>query len=161
MKNKKLKKIGSKKLCKTHNDKKTDDHKIKLSTYKSYNLAKFYHPLKNKEIKTHKLKFVRNIYDFKKLCNAKKTFYKYNSIATKIYCSDVAEAEQDQQAIWTNEIEVVDWLTSIGVAVKRIAAKRYILKNRICFINHVLVFANRKRIELGLKPFYIEGITEF
>ncbi|MDR2681977.1 MAG: hypothetical protein LBB29_02935 [Holosporaceae bacterium] len=45
--------------------------------------------------------------------------------------------------------------------IKHLSAEKYFLMGRECFINHVLVFANRKRVDMGLPPFYVEGLTEY
>lgn len=62
---------------------------------------------------------------------------------------------------WTTELEVVEWLRSIGVSVKRLPSGFYVVDEKVFNINALLLFANRKRAECGVPPFYIEGITEY
>jgi hypothetical protein len=62
---------------------------------------------------------------------------------------------------WATRDEVVNWLFSVGIEVKYGTENRYIIMGRVYSINHIMILANKKRIELGLEPFYMEGVTEF
>lgn len=60
LKNKELATSNKTKVCEIHNDKNVVPKKIKLCTLKSHACIKTYHPLKNKRVKLHRLKFVCN-----------------------------------------------------------------------------------------------------
>ena len=62
---------------------------------------------------------------------------------------------------WVDENTVITWLISVGIEIKQISSTQYFLKNRICLFNNVLIFANRKRVEMGLTPFYVSSILKF
>ncbi|MDR0753697.1 MAG: hypothetical protein LBE95_03465 [Holosporaceae bacterium] len=133
--------------------------KIKLSMYKLYDHTKTYHPLKRKKIKFHKLKFVinGNVCDLSK---AIKTLKEGGSdILSKRY--SINKSEFARQNNWSNEEEIINWLDSINIKIKRINSFQFLLKNKVYSFNSVVIFANKKRLELGLSPFYIEGITEY
>ena len=145
LKNNTLNLQSKKNLCKTHNGKKQSTQKVKLIMYKSYNHIKTYHPLKRKKIKLHKFKFVPNV--------------AVNGILSRRYC--ITATEPDKFNKWSNEEEIISWLASVNIKVKRISSLQFILENKIYSFNYIVIFANKKRLELGLKPFYIEGITEY
>jgi hypothetical protein len=145
----------TKQLRKIHSGKKPFSQKIKLSTYKSYAHLKTHYLLKKRKIKLHRLKFVSDI----KLENISK-------IITEIDCQDTQILPQkyvlrkNPYNDWKNEKEIIDWLESVGIVVKRASFSRFLIKNRIFSLNSLLIFANKKRLELGLSPFYLEGVTE-
>ncbi|MDR2158125.1 MAG: hypothetical protein LBO02_02295 [Holosporaceae bacterium] len=147
------------KLCKIHNGKKGKLSKAKLYMYKSHSRVKTYYPLKRKKIKINRLKLIQNIItdDIRKAI----TFLEElgNPILSKKYVVDKEAAPLKNNG--RNENEIIDWLRSENIEIKRIAKSRFILKNKICSFNNILVFANRKRVELGLKPFYWDGIDEY
>jgi hypothetical protein len=152
LKNNALAPTSKKQLCKTHNGKSSSSQKVKLLIYKSCGHIKTYHPLKKKKIKLHRLKFIRDTTDY--------TFQmsKYD-ILSKRYCARGGKSDKDH--VWNKEEEVINWLISINVKIKRLTELQFLLENKICSLNHVLVFANKRRVELGLSPFYVEGITEY
>ncbi|GHU24634.1 hypothetical protein FACS189472_17620 [Alphaproteobacteria bacterium] len=141
------------KLCEIPNAKRYKK-KSRLLFSKSYHFAKSYHPLKGQKVKLNKINFIRPR-DIN--CNDNKND---NQVLTKRY-KPFPLPPPTKSSIWTDESKVLEWLISIGVQIKRISTKEYFLTDRLCSINHVLVFANKKRIDLGLPPFYMEGLTEF
>jgi len=161
-KNNRLSQQNPRQLTQISNKKKKANEKIRISTFKSGDTIKSYHPLKQKKIKLHRLNFISNKYynpgfagedqkcgvDF--VINAHK----------KKYMSASSNAESDKY-LWSTEADVVEWLLSVGVQIKKISSQKYILKDRICFISSVLVHANKKRRETGLEPFYLSEYTEF
>jgi hypothetical protein len=159
LKNNALSSANKRQLCKTHNGKSPSSQRAKLSIHKSCSRIKIYHPLKRKKIKLHRLKFVQDvvIYDFSALVKTLKT--DGCDILSKRYCTSNGPSSKND--IWSSEEDVINWLVSVNVEIKRITAFQFLLENKICSLNHVLVFANKKRVELGLNPFYMEGITEY
>ena len=163
LKNNDLKNLNSKQLCKLHNGKEIPYRRTRLYISKSHNFAKSYHPLKQKKIKLHRLKFVSctgcaaiadksTDFSIKSSYDVKILSKKYTATPIKI---------SKKQSIWSTENDIIEWLLSINVDIRRKSQQKYFLKNRICFLNNVLVFANKKRIEMGLDPFYLDGLTEF
>ncbi|MDR2794150.1 MAG: hypothetical protein LBB12_00020 [Holosporaceae bacterium] len=141
------------KLCKTHNVK-SSRKKTNLSFSKSYSCAKTYHPLKHKSVKVNKIRFVAP--------KPKKT--KPNSQKTKLLLRKYkifSIPPPTLNTIWVQKVEIINWLLSVGIFVKRLAEEKYFLMGRECAINHILVFANKKRVDMGLPPFYVEGLTEY
>lgn len=156
LKNNELFTQRSKQLCKIHNDKKNDERRVPLSIFKSHNFVKSYHPLKQKKIKLHRLKFVHESYLYAEVLEKTEKIKKKGDKKFSI----TMQTKTDIRTSWSTEHDIIEWLLSIGVQIKKTSTKKYILKNRICFLNNVLVFANKKRIEIGLEPFYLSGLTE-
>ncbi|MDR2646480.1 MAG: hypothetical protein LBC04_04935 [Holosporaceae bacterium] len=157
LKNNALDLQSKKQLCKTHNDKNSSSQKIKLSMYKSYNHVKTYHPLKRKKIKLHKFKFVSDItrHDLSKVAATLKTIS--DNALSQRYRRD----KLHKQSNWSSTEEIIDWLASVDIKVKRMNSFQFLLRNKIYSFNYIALFANKKRLELGLAPFYIDGITEY
>jgi hypothetical protein len=139
---------NKKQLCKTRNGKNFSSQKIKLSMYKSYNYVKTYHPLKRKKIQLHKFKFVPDIIrrNLSEIATTRRRigkdgFYKQDN--------------------WSSAEEIMNWLASVGIRIKRINSFQFLLINKVCSFNYIVLIANKKRLELGLTPFYIEGVTEY
>ncbi|MCR5225257.1 MAG: hypothetical protein K6C34_04195 [Alphaproteobacteria bacterium] len=153
LKNKDLSLDEKFKLCKTHNDKNVSQRKIKLCALKSQSCIKTYHPLKNRKVKLHRLKFVHD--------DELGTFFsqdiKYREFLSKRFKVNVGKNQQ----FWATEEKVVDWLRSIGIHIRRIPNGMYIIDNKAYNINSMILFANKRCTELGLPPFYIDGLTEF
>jgi predicted transcriptional regulator len=118
-----------------------------------------HHLLKRKKIKLHKIKFVSNIVNHDLLKTIKLLETTGDPILSRRYRSNVGNSNKGNN--WSSEGEIINWLASIGIKIKRVNSLCFILKNRACSFNHIVIFANKKRVELGLSPFYIEGITEF
>ncbi len=159
LKNNELETSNSEQLCKLHNDKEVPYRKMRLYISKSHNFAKSYHPLKQKKIKLHRLKFVSciscadgNNNNIRNNCSIGILSKRYTATPIKI---------SKKQSVWSTENDVIEWLLSINVEIRRRPHREYFLKDRICFLNNVLVFANKKRIEMGLEPFYLDGLTAF
>ena len=165
MKNNKLGTKITDQLCKIHNGNNDSKEKLRLYTLRNQKFIKTYHPLKQKKVKLRKLKFVSGtaaVGDFdsysevgreEKGCNSSNILSKKYRVMPLLDHSSSTE--------WADENTVVTWLISIGVDIKQISPTQYFLKNRVCLFNNVLIFANRKRVEMGLKPFYISSILEF
>ncbi|MDR0556161.1 MAG: hypothetical protein LBG20_04140 [Holosporaceae bacterium] len=156
LKNNILPSRGKKKLCKTHNDKNSSLQKVKLTGYKSYDFAKVYHPLKRKKVKLNRLKFVPNTI-YPSIHRAIKILEETGTPILSQRYRSIGSGEGQ----WSNEENIVNWLISTGTEIKRINTVHFMLKNKICSFNYVVIFANKKRLEMGLKPFYVEGITEY
>ena len=145
-------------LRKTYSEKRNVLDKIKLSTRKAYNYSRVYHPLKNKKIRLHRLKFV------KEFClawpsNENNLFLRELPLPSRRISHQTNKIRYTK--MWVTEDDVVNWLSSVGEKIKCITDGKYILRNKVYSINHIIILANRRRVELGLKPFYIEGVTEF
>ncbi len=163
LKNNDLRKRECKKVCKTHNGKELPNRKTQLHMFKSDALTKFYHPLKQKKIQTHKQQ-AENSKKYTLLINGQKTKdcrRNYSQVLSSRYKTLNRENKNRNPSVWSTESDIIKWLQSINVDIKKRSAKEYFLKERICYLNNVLVFANKKRIEMGLLPFYIDGLTEF
>jgi hypothetical protein len=141
------------KLCKTHNVK-PSRKKVSLSFSKSYSCAKTYHPLKHKSVKMNKIRFVEPRPN--KICHNSP---KAQLLLRKYKISPIPAPTLN--TIWSRNIEIINWLLSVGIFVKRLSEEKYFLMGRECAMNHVLVFANKKRVDMGLPPFYVEGLTEY
>ncbi|GHU12469.1 hypothetical protein FACS189449_06170 [Alphaproteobacteria bacterium] len=152
-KNNTLQAVEHEKLSKTHNVKR-GKKKSRLLFSKSYHFAKSYHPLKHQKIKLNKINFIKPADEYE---NEDK---KESQILTRRYKAFPLPSPT-KNTIWTSENKILEWLVSIGVQIKRTSTNKYFLTGRLCAMNHVLVFANKKRIDLGLPPFYVEGLTEF
>ena len=159
IKNKELNKKSTTKLCKIHNDNNNSKEKLRLYAFRNPKFIKTYHPLKQKKVKLKNVKFIseRNIQN---IFLKNKEIQECSGILSKKYTimpQKIAEIKSE----WATENSVVEWLTSIGIEIKKISTTQYFLRNRICLFNNVLIFANRKRVEMGLHPFYINGIIEY
>ena len=162
LKNNRSSQSNAKKLRRSLDNNKKSNSKIRLSIFKSCDSVKFFHPLKQKKIKLHRLRFISNEYYNPEFMDKVKTGTV--SLVINIPPSEYVIRPQNtniDRYSWSTETDIVEWLRSIGVQVKKISSQKYMLKDRICLINNVLVFANKKRIETGLEPFYLDEYTEF
>lgn len=159
IKNKELDKRSTTKLCKIHNDNNSLGEKLRLYAFRNQKFIKTYHPLKQKKVKLRNVKFVPQRNAQNMLSNGEK-IKEYSVVVTKGYTA-VPSKKAETKSEWATEKSVVDWLTSVGIEIKKISTTQYFLRNRICLFNNVLIFANRKRVEMGLHPFYISGIVEY
>ncbi|MDR1236432.1 MAG: hypothetical protein LBJ96_05515 [Holosporaceae bacterium] len=157
LKNNELELHSKSQLCETHNGNSSTKKKTKLVTHKSYSCTKAYHPLKRKKVKLHKLKFASDdsIIDLQKAIKILETTG--NPIVSKRYGTVYSKKRGE----WSSESEVIDWLIFIKTNIKKINAKEFFLNDRVCTFGEIVVFANKKRREMGAKPFYVEGITEY
>ncbi|MDR0968095.1 MAG: hypothetical protein LBL99_00475 [Holosporaceae bacterium] len=117
--------------------------KVKLSVYKAPDRVKIYRPLKRRKINIHKIKIISN---------------EFSRYAFKVSGNPIP---LEKAKNWSCEEEVINWLASLDICVKRLNASKFLLKNKVCSLNYIALFANRKRVELGLSPFYLEGVTEY
>jgi hypothetical protein len=162
LKNNEICASNAEQLCELHNNRKSI-----LTISKAGDFVKTYHPLKRKKIKSHRLRFVPDVICMPN-CHSMGNATTDDTAANKAVEPDILSRKytvtpfykHKKQNMWSTEDDVIDWLLSIGVHVKRVSLQRYVLMNRACFLNSVVVFANRKRIEMGLEPFYFRGITE-
>ena len=120
---------------------------------KSQSCIKTYHPLKNRKVKLHRLKFVCD--------NELGSFFsqdiKYREFLSKRFKVKSGKVEQ----FWTTEEKVVNWLRSIGIQIRRIPSGLYVINDKGYNMNAMLLFANKQRATRGLPPFYMEGLTEY
>ena len=164
MKNNKLDTKNTGQLCKIHNGNNNSKEKLHLSTLRNQKFIKTYHPLKQKKVKLRKLKFVSGTAEVSAInshseIEPEEKWSNSSSVLSKKY--RVMPLDYSSSTEWADENTVITWLISIGVDIKQISSTQYFLKNRVCLFNNVLIFANRKRVEMGLKPFYISSILEF
>lgn len=164
MKNNKLGTKIAVQLCKIHNDNNDSKEKLRLYTLRNQKFIKTYHPLKQKKVKLRKLKFIAGTaavdnLDFHSEVGEEKGSSSSSNMLSK-KCR-IMPLDRSSSTEWANENTVMTWLISVGVDIKQISSTQYFLKNRVCLFNNVLIFANRKRVEMGLKPFYISSILEF
>lgn len=164
MKNNKLDTKNTDQLCKIHNGNNNSKEKLHLSTLRNQKFIKTYHPLKQKKVKLCKLKFVSGTAKVSAInshpdIEPEEKWSNSSNVLSKKY--RIMPLDNSSSTEWADENTVVTWLISIGVDIKQISSTQYFLKNRVCLFNNVLIFANRKRVEMGLKPFYISSILEF
>lgn len=134
LKNNRLKKSNFESLSKSHSDKKKCYTKHKLVDAQSVAKIKKYRPLKNrKKRKTHSLKYI--------------------SKHQIIYAFGTKE--------WSSREQIIHWLYSIGIEVKSTSSGEYLVKNKIYTFYHLLMLANKKRIEMNLSTFILDGLTEY
>ena len=146
LKNNKLKMSNIEQLCKLHNDKEVPYRKIRLYISKSHNFAKSYHPLKQKKVKLHRLKFISCKGCADAFGDDRDCSIKNNSdvkILSKKYTA-TAIKNSSKQSIWSTENDIIRWLLSINVEIRKKSSQKYFLQDRICYLNNVLVFANKK-----------------
>jgi hypothetical protein len=157
LKNNELLAQGKKQLRKIHNDNSAGKKKTKLMVHKSYSHTVTYRPLKRKKVKLRKLKIVSDntIVNLQKAVETLEATG--NSILSKRYCTIYSKKEKE----WSNKEKIIDWLISVNVDIIYLGTDKFLLKNKICTFGKVVIFANQKRQELGFKPFYIHGITEY
>ncbi|MDR1362293.1 MAG: hypothetical protein LBJ16_03695 [Holosporaceae bacterium] len=81
-------------------------------------------------------------------------------ILSRRYAAAPLQLSRDNQ-LWATEAEIIEWLLLSGIFIERLSDRLYALEGKTCTLSHVLVFANRKRLDMGQRPFYLDGITEF
>jgi hypothetical protein len=145
-------------LCKTHNGKSSKSPKSKLPEYKSYACTKTYHPLKKRNVKPGLLKFAANTIDDSRPVSARPSDRR-RILSRRYHASAVAGSTEKN--IWNNEEEIMYWLKSVGIEIKRLTGPQFLVQNKVCSLNKLLLIANRKRAEFGLSPFYVEDLTEY
>ncbi len=131
--------------------------RLRLYVFRSQKFIKTYHPLKQRNVKLHKLRFTSKgeeaaVSFFEKIKNKKNALAVTSEKQTIISLNNMNPV---------NENVVIKWLTSVGIEIKQISSTKYLLKDRICFFKNVLILANKTRVEMGLPPFYIDNISEF
>lgn len=138
-------------VCEAQDDK--PKTKIKLCTLKARNQVKAVHPLTNRRVKLHKLKFAEDIAIDRSLFmhpeNRSTTFTKRFRILSG-----------KKRFFWTTEYRVVDWLMSIGIHVKRLPHGLYIVDGKRYNLSSIVVMANKQRALKSLPLFYLEDLTE-
>ena len=140
LKNNKIKKHPALRLCKTRNDKKPPKAVAKMFIRKSSVSTKVFYFLKNKK-KSEKNSSTN--------ADSKILSKRYRSILSKKLKRE-----------WVSKIDVICWLQKIGIDVQITNLKNYVVNGRHCSLSQLLVFANRKRVDMGLNPFSIKGVTE-
>jgi hypothetical protein len=158
-KNNKVSEANIKPLCKLHNGKKNPLRKTILYISKSNNFVKSHHLLKKKRIKLHKLKIIAS-----DDCIVKIDYDKGKFQSSEVLHKKLAKKTDCKAKKYTNlssESSIIEWMLSIGIRIERMPGERYFFRNRICFLNTILVFANRKRIKMGLEPFYLSEFMEY
>lgn len=148
-------------LCKIHNGNNNSKEKSRLYTFRNQKFIKTYHPLKQKKVKLRKLKFTSGTaaVNVSGHLNKEAEDKIYGNILSRRY--RIMPIDHFSSTEWADENTVITWLISIGIEIKQISSTQYLLKNRICLFNNVLIFANKKRVERGLSPFYISSILEY
>lgn len=126
--------------------------KTVLFTYHSCNYSKTYHPLKRKKINSDKIKTIADAP--LKLIMRKGVMY------SKRYIADIGNSGLDYEDITGQENTLVQWLNSTGEDVKHLSGTQYVFSGKKCSISYLLIVANKKRISMNLKPFFINWISE-
>lgn len=157
--NKELDEGPTKKMSKIHNGNIKTGEKIRLYAFRNTKFVKTYHPLKQKKVQMKKIKTVGNV--FNKDGEVGTYFNRepsgtYNVLSRKY----VPMVFDDARCEESKKEEVLEWLASVGVVVEVLTPTTYVLMNRVCLFSSVLVFANRKRREMGLSPFRIVDFSE-
>lgn len=104
-----------------------------------------YHPLKQKIVNTQKLKFTDKL-KRKGIDEASLGSFDFSE---KIYKNPLE-----------SERKIIGWMISIGIKIKKISAEEYLVKNQVKTLSGVLLIANKKRVDMGLKPFIIEKVIK-
>lgn len=123
-----------------------------LFTYYSCNYSKTYHPLKRKKINRNKIKTIADA--------PLKLISRKNAIRSKKYIADIANSGIDYEDITGKEDLLVQWLNDNGESASWLGGKKYILNGKECSASYLLIIANKKRIQMKLKPFFINWISE-
>jgi hypothetical protein len=166
LKNNDLTKVPLEQLCELHNVKRVLPRKVRLCTLRSRKFFKKDHILNRKGINPCSSIFADLNSGGTSLCQkqerctgAKKssagklsgtlgtTIRNSGSSGRVTYCD-------------SNENGVIIWLKSVGMKIRRLSSQKYFFNNKIYSVSELLLFANRKRSEKNLSPFYIRGLTE-
>ena len=131
---------------------KTVNKKKKLLTYYAIDYNREYHPLKNRKIKTDKIKTILDAPMWIKNQRA--------GILSKKYSVRINEEKFPFIDITTNNEVMFDWLKEIGISVKQIDQKTYLMKDIRCSLSYVLLQVNKMREEKHLKPFFINFLAD-
>ncbi|MDR3151454.1 MAG: hypothetical protein LBT67_01205 [Holosporaceae bacterium] len=143
-----------KELCEIHGVKLSNRNKTKLTLQKSRNFTRSRYLLKP----THPRRPCTKITD--EAADSKLFRPENIDILSRRYVA-VPFSLSVKNHLWVSEVDVVEWLLQIGVQVKRLPNQLYVLMGKVCLPSHVIIFANRKRVDMGQRPFYVDGLTEF
>jgi hypothetical protein len=143
-----------KELCEIHKVKLSNRNRTKLTLQKSRNFTRSSYLLKPTHPRQSSAKIANEVVDGKFLCPEEA------DILSKRYVAIPFKLSGENQ-LWVSEADVIEWLHQIGIPVKRLPNRLYVLIGKVCLFSHVLIFANRKRVDIGQRPFYVDGLTEF
>lgn len=139
----------------TNKGKAKSSQKIKkkvLFTYYNCNYSKTYHPLKRKKINRNKIKTIADA--------PLRLISRKNAIRSKKYVADIVNSGLDYEDITGRENLLVQWLNDNGETASQLRKNKYILNGKECSASYLLIIANKKRIQMKLKPFFINWIAE-
>lgn len=134
--------------------------------YETHNFCKKQYFVKNKKDFFPRLKFladieiermVDSILQTKDIKISKKT----QSPAIFITKRQIYEDETSIKDDYVDFSEVVKWLHSAGIDVKKVGNDNFYVKNHVLSRNRLLIFANKKRLESGINPFHVNQITKY
>ena len=148
LKNNKIKEQLNIKLCKIHNDKNKTEIQSKLLTYKSPNCADSFYILKSKKCRKKKNKSSQTSLELSKT--------KYEILSRRY--SSILSKELIRE--FSNESAIINWLSGEGIKVKKLDLQKYLIKNKELTLVQLLIFANKKRVKIGLNPLYLEELGQ-
>ncbi|MDR2781378.1 MAG: hypothetical protein LBB21_02880 [Holosporaceae bacterium] len=125
-------------------------------THKSYKHTRIYHPLKKRKINLNKIQFAFDV----SIENLQKAIKTLETSDTPVLSKRYFVTSGVKKSNWSHEKEIIDWLISVNIDVARLDSDKFLIKNKVYSFNMVLILANKKRRELGFRPFYVDGITE-
>ena len=97
-----------------------------------------YHPLKQKYVNPKRLHFIDNTTALR---------------SPKLW-------DRGKTDKYVTEKTVISWMLSVGIKVKKISKDRYLVDNRVKNFTSIIMMANKKRVDLKLTPFLVEGILD-
>lgn len=132
--NLKSNRINARRISEIFGNKKSKK-RLGLCVFIDKKYKRLYHPLKGKKVNLKRLRFIEKSTE---------------TIISKFFDKDRLVSEKN----------VINWMLSMGVSVKKISSGRYIVQNRIINFANLLIMANKKRRTLKLEPFFVEGFSE-
>lgn len=121
--------------------------KKKLLTYRSCDCKQIYHPLKRKKIDLDRIKTIADA--------PARVIAQRRGIMSKKLSVSVENLQIYYEDITGNENIMLDWLSQIGIKIIKTNNNLYVFNNQICSLSYLLIMANKKRISMNLKPFFI------
>lgn len=130
----------------------TKKGKKKLLTYRACNCKLIYHPLKRKNADPRKIKTIADV--------PERVAAQRRGIMSKKLSIKPKNVNFYYEDITGNEKIMFDWLAEIGIKAIKIRGNLYAVNNQTCSFTYLLIIANKKRISMNLKPFFIDFSTK-
>lgn len=140
--------IAMKTNTRKENIKITKKGKKKLLTYRACNCKLIYHPLKKKKVDPKKIKTIADV--------PERVVAQRRGIMSKKLSIKLKNIDFYYEDITGNEKIMFDWLAEIGIKAIKISDNLYTANNQTCSLSYLLIIANKKRISMNLKPFFID-----